>query len=691
MCILNVRAQDCTTNSNGITTNPTAPVNTQKPSKTNTFFDWRTTFFHTRINPNLPTFIDVVSPFWQLDNSITNHFLDNKDFKPSDGWELIRRDFGLNNDITANTPVENPYLILYNRYNSTLRIFVARGVQNNPFNSAILTMGFEGVEGNVRSNLLTLVQGIKPVVEPYAERNLNISAVSKFNNLQYKWFYVDFAMNYDPCTCLYQSKIQINVEFITTSTVNLSGTATGTLTDNGTSAASPSFIKSLGSAGKKALETFKSIDGFTSKYIASANALSGVSASDKASKVSTLTLLGSLLKNSKFLKAGFAEAPFIGGALSLVDYFFGGGKKKEEPQFMRLMPMAINMSIKLTGSITSNFPYNNIVFHTPGTNNNALNPDEYPYYNEVMGVFNVFYTPKVQRYSLREPLPPLMSRNFMITSTYGLADSIQYVVNPAAKVSVQEIKAALIIEGSYMNTPPEGNFNFYEGQNSETGLHQYRTDYVDLGCIKTKEFYQVYTNSPNSPASFKWLPSGKVYLKIMANLKRNDANPSDSTQNILFVAKYPVEMLSRTSPLVQDADNGSCALYPSLAGSRINAFCLSNAYKDSRIFLREHVLAQEAEAKARQPKSHIINISPNPSGSVSKVDYFIAEKQSYTRLSLIDSKGQIIREIDIEDKEAKKKGFYSVDIDLQSLPEGLYFVSLQTSGFRDTKRLMISR
>ena len=60
------------------------------------------------------------SPFYKIDN--LESLRDSKDMKWIDGWELIRRGFGLTDQNTYTTdPVPNAYLILYNKYTGYFR------------------------------------------------------------------------------------------------------------------------------------------------------------------------------------------------------------------------------------------------------------------------------------------------------------------------------------------------------------------------------------------------------------------------------------------------------------------------------------------------------------------------------------------------------------------------------------------
>ncbi|MDL5048738.1 hypothetical protein QQ054_22250 [Oscillatoria amoena NRMC-F 0135] len=212
-------AQNCAPNN--ITTNPAAPSNNQRPFMVNTF-DWTLPDFplnsmHTYNGNTL-----LRSPFFDADNSFIGHFYDPipgpKDFLPdADGWELLKKDFGLE---IGGAPVNNPYFILYNKYRGLLRIFVARGDQQL-LNGASFRMRFVPFFSPMQTSLLDHQSELKAIIAPFF-RDPELNSASNILNGYEEWFYADFPMNYDPCTCLYQSKVEIKVDLSNTSYMNLS-------------------------------------------------------------------------------------------------------------------------------------------------------------------------------------------------------------------------------------------------------------------------------------------------------------------------------------------------------------------------------------------------------------------------------------------------------------------------------------
>ena len=57
----------------GITTNPDNPINTERPDKVNTFFDWRASTYN--VNSQYISTPQIESPFNQPNNLLVNHFL----------------------------------------------------------------------------------------------------------------------------------------------------------------------------------------------------------------------------------------------------------------------------------------------------------------------------------------------------------------------------------------------------------------------------------------------------------------------------------------------------------------------------------------------------------------------------------------------------------------------------------------
>ena len=223
------------------------------------------------------------------------------------------------------------------------------------------------------------------------------------------------------------------------------------------------------------------------------------------------------------------------------------------------------------GEITTQTPYNSFTFRTPGSLYNNYPNSEYPYYNEVLGVLNLLKTPKfihkqgsVQTGTINgEPV-------YRMSDQYRLAETMEYVLNPAAGLQVQEIKAALIVDGKYTS----GSFNKYEGVNATTGSDESRTDYFDIGCLRQKILSAIW-NDPLGQG-----PAYPVRIKLMVNLKR--INAGANTQNVLLVASYPVTIIETADMGTVVSCNSSLQLPESQ--TKVQGYCNSPAYLTSSRF-----------------------------------------------------------------------------------------------------------
>ena len=119
-----LRSQDVPCPPRGVTTDPSNPVNPiENHDDFVNWFDWTNSDYRTLYDNNNSGYIR--NPYF-LPAGPTSLFYDNPDFKPEDGWELL--DFSLGLDKLGNLDPESigqAYFILYNKYRSILRVFVA--------------------------------------------------------------------------------------------------------------------------------------------------------------------------------------------------------------------------------------------------------------------------------------------------------------------------------------------------------------------------------------------------------------------------------------------------------------------------------------------------------------------------------------------------------------------------------------
>lgn len=674
-----------------IFTRPDSAINTQRPSMLNNF-DWLKQKYKLNTIAATPGNDSIWSPIYQPDNSIIDHLRLSLDMKPQDGWELLRREMGYNQDGTpANPKPENPYIIMYNKYSSILRIFYARG-SSAPFTSALITLKF--ADGSpAQSSLLDLADGLIPL-DSIFQKNKIFQSPSEFDNRLNQWFYADFPMQYDPCTCYYTSRLTILVDLINQANVDISGTANGKLlaVNNNTgqvNQADKTFsFSDVISAAKKANKTFKDINKFKADQEKAIDTMLKNNSGVAADKKQNLTLLQIALKGSGFLKAGLAAAPYIEAAVSLLDFFIGGGKKTEPtgPQEVKLSPTSIDMTIKLNGTITATNRYGSAIFFNPGSNIFGYGDEDYPYYNEIMGIFNLLETPRINMLRTTQRLGS--TRDEMYTNTsidYRIQNPIKYVLNPAARLAIQDAQVALVVEGDSTGLyGPAGDVWELEGKDSKTNYWQYRSPYVDVNCLN-KEIFEIRASSQEG--NINWLPKGKTYLKFLINFRR--LLDTAGAQNVLFVAKYPVKTQSVTSiGTINPNDPCTGNLFLHATNTEVNTFCNSTTYKTNRML---RIRSKDTLRKSDNVLEKTVvrsSVFPNPTSSFSSL---LLETKQNIRLNIyvVDAMGRKVRTI--ASNKNYQAGIANEQLNFDGLPAGVYFIVIENLKNRILKRVVVQR
>ena len=424
------------------------------------------------------------------------------------------------------------YLVLYNKYTGVLRVMTV-GNQEHAYTGATITIEFDPYNTEKQTSLISNTSKIFALDQ--FEAAPSISAAMEYSNNAARWFFADFQMAYDPCTCLFRSTIWIRVNLIEQSFIKLTGSLTGTLVDinNKVGSIDPKTqgysFKELGSAAipaiQKAQKKYASVNKFVQAQFEALKTEGKTEAQLKAegklelaNKVRSLNKFQTALKKSDFLKEGLKAAPYIGAAVELLDFFVSGGKKRPSPQEVKIMPMSIQADMRLEGYIITNNPFLNITVNTPGSKNVASrNEANYPLYNEVLGIFNLLHTPTVvykeEGYFYSEPYITEEEYN----AQYQLKD-IQYVINPAAGFDLtgSEIWASL-------------------------DFGDFATKYMPLNCLENVSIASGYYETNGYYSIIGCTDKQPKSIRFLLNLKRNDADAN--TQNVLLSVTYPINLV----------------------------------------------------------------------------------------------------------------------------------------------------
>ncbi len=440
--------------------------------RTTNTFDWRQEYYSMAYDAaGIRTTVNVKSPFYSNElnlRSISSKFSvegvyqGGEDFSSIDGWEFVQMDFGY--DKFGNQKSElrgEPYFVLYNRFTGKLRVFlyVYNGTIANFLKVSISDKQTVTYSGQYYKPRLwaSYLQG-KALDNPF----LGAPEYSKYIELsgtnKGKFYYVDFTFNYDPCTCFFESNLQIKVDKVTRGTMEIVGKTLGGSIPAGADGydawmeKSDTFLtgvldtpfgeqsQSLGDISLTSLnqwnntpwsnETEFTIPGrkvpdwereaLSLEYKGTAVMSTGdfISAAGKVVKAAgkaklTIPIIGKLGHTAEAIgEAVDATGTAVKGsgrAMTARALKIRLDNLEDEPdkviplQFPDPQPSLVFAELAAKGSLTieSNI-FKDVVITTPGSENAEFAPIEagngtkgaFPYYNEPLGVFNLVYTPK---------------------------------------------------------------------------------------------------------------------------------------------------------------------------------------------------------------------------------------------------------------------------------------------------------
>jgi Secretion system C-terminal sorting domain len=652
-----------------ITTHPVRPVNIFNPARLN-IFDWRTAAYPILADPAIPS--PLSSPFYQGDNGNIEAFThtDKQDMRPEDGWEVLKYDFGgqLSAEGISTNIVNVPYIVLYNRFLSKLRVFVARGSSAYETNYCDITVT---LTGNNKSSVLDLHHGyLRALDKPFRVGELRGGA--RVLNVAGKWSYAEFSMIYDPCTCEYKdNSLLITVNNVSVSTINLLGTIQGTLVSNNRSSVSASSESDalswsdLSKYGTTYVKSYNIVNKFIddSKKIIDNTRGVGNDSINVAGKKEALNQLGAILNSTdrvaRVLRGGLQAVPYITAALSIYDMFTAGGTSSG-PQKVAIMPMALNASVKLSGTIERKTAYTDITLATPGSLTSNVLQKNYPYYNETLGVFNLLETPKVSknldyRWERGNQEWDFDSYKF----SYKLATPVKYVINPASGLEVQDVQAAFVLRARSVVT--SSTFDNIISTDMATTKHVNllrEAPQAELMTVQMTEYMSQIIDKDN------------IWLQLILNLRRKDGKGA----NVLLVVTYPTTLIEGTT------ECKDC--FQQSTKSEVRKFCTdpTSVYRENRI------LAKEKPAEnLMQPTIQRFKAFPNPVDNLLHIN-FDSETEQTVKAWLTDVTGRVVSAI-LEQKTGK--GNYNLDLPTQDLPEGLHLLVFEVNGIKKVQKVVI--
>ncbi len=214
----------------------------------------------------------------------------------------------------------------------------ARAAQYTDYNAARISLSF----ANESKRPSTLAMAV-PLTGLDKFQNEAFIAATNFNQQQYMWFYADFPMTYDPCTCQGNTILKASISFIKNSTVSLKGSTLGELVSvqNNTGTVNrqkgPWALQNLQGGIKKASEMYNSLDKWKNDTKDAIYA-SGKSAEEqKKNEVATNAI-------TKFLREAqvgtlLDQIPMVGAAFAFIEAFTGATPEPAGSQLVEVAPM----------------------------------------------------------------------------------------------------------------------------------------------------------------------------------------------------------------------------------------------------------------------------------------------------------------------------------------------------------------
>ena len=227
-------------NARTIMTNPYMSV-LEDPEERAIEFDWTTKVYNLRYKDGIVYNEQVQSPFYysgkeEFGAIVAKHdfdgrYLGGEDFEYYDGWELIAHDFGYDrfgNEKPSAELRNEPYMILYNRYTSRLRVFVYLNNQTIA-NNLKITLSDGPISGTLEKYRTARLWGSYLQGRALDDPELSTAEYSKMLRLKSTrgFYFTDFTLSYSPCISKYESNLRITVSKITQGDLEIVGRTKG--------------------------------------------------------------------------------------------------------------------------------------------------------------------------------------------------------------------------------------------------------------------------------------------------------------------------------------------------------------------------------------------------------------------------------------------------------------------------------
>ncbi len=686
-------------------------------------FDWHAKVFKTYAHLPVPFEGSIGSPFFAEFQPHLNHislFPEQRrlpDYFAKDGWELVHRSFGLDLEEKPSISLQAStyFLVLYNRYTSTLRVLSALRNGLTKGNSASFLLNFTSKDKTALFDLSN--DDFKPLLEGIeGERKFFTEGLEDFSvsSDPGHWFYTDIPVVYDPCTCSFEegdktAEFAIQLVEKSKSLLTLRGNILGNLETKeaakdkeGVYSSSAIRFKDIPTKGSKFLKEV----GFFAKEAKTIydKQIAAATARNKPREVARMSVFKDAMtlalnrfdqasKTSDFLKVFgtvTSSVPYLNMIVKGLDYFSVGGKAAGNTK-VDVSPMKIDAGISLTGEVEESTGKGIIPILTPGLYKNAAD-NRSPYYNEVLGVFNLVNSPVFKMSEERGNVTYFCTAcspignytEYVDRKHYRLKEPLKYVLNPAAGLVVEEVEYTLVaytdeLEDEYYI----GDFNQMGGYDELKKKFIYETVYSDIQNIGNITFGAPERNvRASADLYYRRQPT---HIRIRLILSRIDKGG----QNVVLLYTYPIK-IEKTTEDVRKSPYFSGTAFSELTRSEIGSLgvedektlCGSKGYKTGRV-------TRKKSPTTESPAFNFINriqVSPNPASNFVNIQYFL-EQSGAVKMSVTDLSGRVIQgtaqQVNVE------IGLQQMTLQLGDMASGMYILHLEMNGEKQIKRFTV--
>ena len=498
--------------------------------------------------------VRIQSPFHASD---TPDFDNTSSFEPIDGWRLLKKDFGSS---WVGMNEENPYFVLYNKYNGTIVfwVYIHDDIPPNSYNTieASIEPGWPGHHPRIFATQGMIKVAIDDISTP-VEKN-HLFGVTTFGHGQ--WAYAVFPTDYDPE--LADSKHPTLKFFgygIDESQVELSGTmdlkqhstysARETDTDDG------KVLDIVGQAVDFAGEASKAKD-WIDKQLAKTKKI----LKDQGDNAD-LPVVGEILyalnesKVGGFIIDSLGAIGFAGSVVSTIVSFFDDGSNKS--------PAVISLGGKmgLSGTIKTRYRIFEREFRIPGTRNmkgNDESPWMEPDFDSPVGVFSLRNTP-VLIYEGGKYTDPCEFKvgTIVMFSRYKAISNLEVVINPHSNLRLREAYAAIVYTGPEpcetctvdrvipMDEYLEGNKK--EGYVYNDYVFVYRTQYVPVDRFVNLEISPGNQVIGRNQSGSMHVADADIGVRLIIVADRTDIQDSSNSGTIVYTDVYKPYLTNLTA------------------------------------------------------------------------------------------------------------------------------------------------